>query len=245
MDKRFLAFGEGDIKEWVKNVLNFKKTSRVIIVAAIALLTVLSVWFTVNKVGNTINTANWETYIFPFDNFDKVSFECNETPYNPEYVSVSAQLMNNRNVQGLTYSESFMLVKQDGHIWKIVPFADRVEFVEPAFSLEYGMSTRYSLRPKMLTVKLNEGRYRIVTDIYHHEVGGQEPAKHTVWAEFTIDRNAPLDLLAEPERLDNYINGEYVLFYVNETISTHKRGGEAKLPIPHCNGQSERIYCSI
>jgi len=44
-----LAFGEGGIKERVKNVLNFKKTSRVIIVAAIALVAVLSVGFAVNK----------------------------------------------------------------------------------------------------------------------------------------------------------------------------------------------------
>ncbi|MCL2058262.1 MAG: hypothetical protein FWH01_04270 [Oscillospiraceae bacterium] len=47
-----LAFGEGGIKERVKNVLNFKKTSRVIIVAAIALVAVLSVGFAMNKIVN-------------------------------------------------------------------------------------------------------------------------------------------------------------------------------------------------
>lgn len=44
-----LAFGEGDIKERIKNVLNFRKPSRVIIVAAVALVAVLSVGFAVNR----------------------------------------------------------------------------------------------------------------------------------------------------------------------------------------------------
>ncbi len=48
-----LAFGEGGIKERVKNVLNFKKPSRVIIVAAVALAAVLSVGFAVNRIVNT------------------------------------------------------------------------------------------------------------------------------------------------------------------------------------------------
>ena len=47
-----LAFGEGGIKERVKNVLNFKKPSRVIIVAAVALVAVLSVGFAVNRIVN-------------------------------------------------------------------------------------------------------------------------------------------------------------------------------------------------
>jgi hypothetical protein len=44
-----LAFGEGGVKERVKNILNFKKRSRVIIVAAVALVAVLTVGFAVNR----------------------------------------------------------------------------------------------------------------------------------------------------------------------------------------------------
>ena len=44
-----LAFGEGGIKERIRNVLNFKKPSRVIIIASVALVAVLSVGFAVNK----------------------------------------------------------------------------------------------------------------------------------------------------------------------------------------------------
>ena len=47
MDK--LAFDEVSTKEQVRNVLNFKKTSRMIIIAAAALVIVLSVGFSVNQ----------------------------------------------------------------------------------------------------------------------------------------------------------------------------------------------------
>jgi hypothetical protein len=47
-----LAFGEDGIKERIKNVLNFKKTSRVIIIAAVALVAVLSIGFALNKTNN-------------------------------------------------------------------------------------------------------------------------------------------------------------------------------------------------
>jgi len=47
-----LAFGEGGMKERVKNVLNFKKHSRVIIIAAVILVAVLSVGFAVNRTGD-------------------------------------------------------------------------------------------------------------------------------------------------------------------------------------------------
>ncbi|GHV17160.1 hypothetical protein FACS189425_02830 [Clostridia bacterium] len=54
-----LAFGEGGVKERVKNVLNFKKRSRVIIVAAIALVAIISVGFAVNRAAKirTIETT--------------------------------------------------------------------------------------------------------------------------------------------------------------------------------------------
>lgn len=44
-----LAFGEGGVKERIKNILNFKKPSRVIIIAAVALAAVLSVGFAVDR----------------------------------------------------------------------------------------------------------------------------------------------------------------------------------------------------
>lgn len=47
-----LAFGEGSVKGRIKNVLNFKKPSRVMIVAAVAFVTVLSVGFAVDRTTN-------------------------------------------------------------------------------------------------------------------------------------------------------------------------------------------------
>ena len=44
-----LAFGEGGVKGRIKNVLNFRKPSRIIIISAIALAAVLSVGFALNR----------------------------------------------------------------------------------------------------------------------------------------------------------------------------------------------------
>ena len=46
-----LAFGEGGIKQRIKNVLNFKRKSRVIIIAAVALVMALSIGFMANRSG--------------------------------------------------------------------------------------------------------------------------------------------------------------------------------------------------
>jgi len=48
-----LAFGEGGIKERVKNVLRFKKPSRVTIIAAAVLVAVLSLGFAMNRADDT------------------------------------------------------------------------------------------------------------------------------------------------------------------------------------------------
>lgn len=50
-----LAFGEGGVKERIKNVLNFKKPSRVIVFSAIVLLAVLSVGFAMNRIDKINN----------------------------------------------------------------------------------------------------------------------------------------------------------------------------------------------
>gem|GEM_PF-4780964 len=187
-----LAFGEQSVKERIKNVLNFKKPSRIIVVAALVVVIVLSVGFSLNRASNAINTSDWANYIFPIENYDRVFFECNDSPYHPEYNVISAQLMNNQNVQGYyRCGTSFTLVMREGSLWKIVPFADGVGFGDLAHFLESGSSIGYDIRPERLAVKLGEGQYRIVTDIYHHEIEGETPLMYTVWADFTIDRNAP------------------------------------------------------
>ena len=64
-----LAFGEGGVKGRIKNVLNFKKPSRAIVVVSVALVVVLSVGFAVNRAtdGSILNS------IIPMsmDNVDK------------------------------------------------------------------------------------------------------------------------------------------------------------------------------
>ncbi len=187
MDKLFLTI----LNERIKNVLNFRKPSQVIIFVAAALVIVLSIGFAANRVSDAINMDDWEAYNLLDENFEQVFFKCNDTPYNPEYIVISAQLMNNQNIQGLTCGTYFTLVKQVGDTWKIVPFVDGTGFNDFVYLLENGSSINYDIRPEMLAVKLDEGLYRIITDIYHHKIEGEAPEKHTVWADFVIDKNAP------------------------------------------------------
>ncbi len=62
-----LAFGEGGMKERIKNVLNFKKPSRAIIIAAVALVAILSVGFAMNRV--TAVTGDYDFYNFSVNGF--------------------------------------------------------------------------------------------------------------------------------------------------------------------------------
>ena len=98
--------------------------------------------------------------------------------------------MNNQNLQDLTCGNYFTLVKQVGDEWEIVPFADGVEFEDITFQIEDGMSFNYSITPEMFNTQLDEGQYRIITDINYLEIEGGTPLKQTIWAEFTIDKSA-------------------------------------------------------
>ena len=78
-----LAFGEGGVKERIKNVLNFRKQSRVIIIAAVMLAAVLSLGFAVNRASDetdidipgitateTIDDAQAEALVFGYSWYD-------------------------------------------------------------------------------------------------------------------------------------------------------------------------------
>ena len=75
-----LAFGEGGMKERVKRVLNFKKPSRVIIIAAIALVAMLSAGFAVNRVQESLpwtgvaQKTDWSIEAIEDMNFNHITF---------------------------------------------------------------------------------------------------------------------------------------------------------------------------
>ena len=168
----------------------FKNLRIIIAICAITIIAVTTILLlTVSRVN--FSTLNWEIYEFPDENFAGAFFECNDSPYNPEYASIDAQLMNNKWMKNDLYcSEYFKLVKQVGNQWKIVPFTDRTGFADIMNVVEPGMSHMYTVYQRMLSIRLNDGLYRIVTDIgFDNDAGTRET--HTVWAEFEIDKNAP------------------------------------------------------
>lgn len=62
-----LAFGEGNVKGRIKNVLNFKKPAPWIIIAAIVFVAVLSIGFTTNKANDGI--GDYDFYNFSVNGF--------------------------------------------------------------------------------------------------------------------------------------------------------------------------------
>ncbi|MDR3287948.1 MAG: M56 family metallopeptidase [Peptococcaceae bacterium] len=197
-----LAFGEGSVKERVKNVMNFKKRSRAVIVAAVALVAVLSLGFAVNKAdsgGDSFVFANFKVNgLDPGMDVDSIGtsaltplptqapgvyFGVNDSPINPEYDRISAQLMRISNTE-VNVGAHFTLERYVGGAWQNVPMD--IAFTEMLYVLSNGESMDYSFAPKNIVGKLSEGSYRFVTEVWSNE------QKYTVYAEFTIDSNALL-----------------------------------------------------
>ena len=197
-----LAFGEGGVKGRVKNVLQFKKPARIAVIAAVALAAALAIGFAANRKTAPVR----EPFVFGAES-DVAFFKASEEAVHPNFISVSAQLMNIKQ-ESMTCGEAFTLVQERNSAWEIVPFKDGVGFKEIAWILENGQSLTYSLTPNMLTAKLAEGRYRIVTEVW---VGGETdaPVGHTVWAEFRVDKSAAKqEMLTMPEGWSGNPNGK-------------------------------------
>ena len=153
---------------------------------ALAMLLILGLagWLNFTKPA----PSAWSVYNFPARNYDGVSFRIDRTAYRPDYLMITAQLTNDRNVEGLACGEPFQVVKQAGEEWRAVPFRENLGFNLPAHTLSGGAGFDYHIRPDLLAVRLGEGRYRIVTDVMRWEEETHDT--YIIWAEFTIDRNA-------------------------------------------------------
>ena len=177
-----LAFGEGNIKGRIKNVLNFKKPAAWVITVSVLLVAVLSIGFAANKSAPD-NSSDWGIYNFPSYLYDRATLNTEATIYPTSFETVNATLTNTEMEGGLQCSEAFTFVKQAGDEWRIVPYID----IKPStiLDLAVGASKTYTLTPDMLSVKLEAGNYRIITDVWYTNEAPPQIVR-TVWADFTI-----------------------------------------------------------
>ena len=85
-----LAFGEGTMKQRIKNVLNFKKPSRIIIIATLTLVIILTIGFAVSKTNDIDNYSNYDdSVITPLEQVEQHE-ELLTSMKNPNNGSVSA-----------------------------------------------------------------------------------------------------------------------------------------------------------
>ena len=94
-----LAFGEGGVKARIKNVLNFKKPSRIIIIVAVVLAAAVGIGFMANKTGKT-DLAEFEAVYSDVTEYSySVQFKYGGYTYSP-YV-VNEELQNAGDLRGL------------------------------------------------------------------------------------------------------------------------------------------------
>ena len=271
-----LDFDEGDVKTRIKNMLSFKKPSRIIIIVAVVLAALVVIGFMTNrtstinlpendneialtaadieqiKTGMTMDevhdilgkphgmlsgffgefyylVSSEQATIYYNDNGENITVEIvllsgnqeeeriffrtgNDT-YNPDFISVSAQLINLDREETLYCGNEFSLHKFVGNdSWQLVPFKNNIGFGDVMVILEYGESNSFNIMPNMLTTALDEGRYRFEINAGH---GSQSIGWAPIRAEFSIDKNAKeIDadyyremLINQSERIpDEYIN---------------------------------------
>ena len=178
-----LAVGEGGTKARIKNILNFNRPSRIIILVAVLMVAGLSGCLALNQ----INYDNWETYAFPAEEFAAISFRTERMEYNPDFTAIHACLTNENAASEVMCGDYFRLMYQDGDTWRVVPFRDGISFNDIGWLLEPGDSKTFTLTHGMSKSKLRPGQYRMVTEIWFDNAVGERETK-TVWAEFRIDR---------------------------------------------------------
>lgn len=101
-----LAFGKGNIKERIKNVMNFKKPAAWVIAVSVVLVAALSIGFAANK-ADPNNSSHWDIYYFPSYLYDRVTFNTEATIYPPSFEAINAVLTNTEMESGLICGKAF------------------------------------------------------------------------------------------------------------------------------------------
>ncbi|MDR1531860.1 MAG: hypothetical protein LBS62_06705 [Clostridiales bacterium] len=197
---------------WVKNARADTlrpckgKLGRIITVAAAALAFALMVGCALNG-ENKLDVSDWDLFDMPDENYGGIFFKTDREAYHTDFLIISAQLMNTTRGAVFISGNYYTLVKQDGDVWRVVPFDSSLGFDDIAHILPYGESQSYHITPDKLAARLDGGRYRIVAEVYGPKTG--EALKHSVWTEFLIDKNAEKQEKAEDSlylgRLDGRI----------------------------------------
>ncbi|MGF7144890.1 beta-lactamase regulating signal transducer with metallopeptidase domain [Anaerotaenia torta] len=185
-----LAFGEGNIKERIRNAMRFKKPAVWISIASILLVAALSIGLAANQVKSD-PSSGWKPYRFPAHLYDRVTLRTEANVYPPSFEAIQAVLTNEQMESSINCGLGFVLTKQVGDDWRIVPFREDLAFTEESLPLPLGSSQTYRLTPDLLSVKLDAGNYRLATDVWYPPSElipdtSVTREKRTVWAEFTI-----------------------------------------------------------
>jgi len=189
-----LAFGEGGIQARVRNILRYRHTPRILLIAAVALAAAVGIALATNRAyapyGEVVN--------IPLG-ISGVEFATGLPAYSPDFTEIRVRLTN-YDAETLMCGEMFRLAQRIGGEWREVPFREDIGFNLIGIMLAQGQTKEYVLTPDMLPGKLKEGDYCFFTDVWFGD-GESERENIIPTALFSIQKSAPADAAKAQQRL--------------------------------------------
>lgn len=214
-----LAFGEGDTKVRIKNVLNYKRPRFWVMMFTVILVGGLAIGLMSNPKynesfenptqPNTNIDANMDNNsngledkvpeeIIDLDNIDNVIKDVSMTiKENTLSTSKATIIFTNKTEKETTFGEYFHLEKKTDGEWKKLPtINENYAFDDIAYPLNEKESRELVVDWEWLYGALNEGEYRIVKDVDVSDFSSTaDYDKYYLYAEFNINKEVDFNKL--------------------------------------------------
>ena len=190
------------------------------------------------------NTTNYQNRISQIDfapegsraNFDKGIFDAfggqfyfaiNDNLINPQFYSISAQLMN-LDIDNGFFTDSYLIVQQYTETgWVELTLNNKENSSEEPFYITPGMSGgNFRVEPRTLNAELESGLYRFVTVVWSDN-DRQEETALCAWAEFTVDPNVDRQIafMLAPQ-IPGLVHGKHMT--ISDLVELARLGSEMK-----------------
>lgn len=214
-----LAFGEGNVKERIKNVLNYKRPRFWVMMLTVILVGGLAIGLMANPKSNesfenpTQSNTNIDANMDNNPNgledkvpeeiidLDKIDNEIKEVSMTIKEGTLSTSkatiIFTNKTEKEVVFGEYFHLEKKIDEEWKELPtIIENYGFDDIAYPLNEKKSRELVIDWEWLYGTLNEGEYRIVKDVYVSDFSSTaDYDKYYLYAEFNINKEADFNKL--------------------------------------------------
>ncbi len=184
-----LAFGEVGVKERVKSVLNYKKPSFWIIIAAVVACAALAVCFLTNPPSDDTNKSVNPTEKI-FTDYEGVYVTIKSIDTNSGGHTVFNLVWHNETSKEVTYGEPYFIERLEGAEWIDVP-SEELTFEAIGLLLRPNSTANKSYSTQRFDVS-KSGTYRLRVSFFIDEGGYKE---YDTWIEFKVGSIPTTDAL--------------------------------------------------